>query len=57
LWIANYVDPIPPIPKPWTGYTFWQYSETASRAGFPLQKHGDLNWFNGSMADLNKLAI
>lgn len=48
LWIANYGVNIPNIPKPWTKWLFWQYTDREARAG----KTFDTNWFNGSKEEL-----
>jgi len=57
LWLAEYDIPAPTIPKPWAGYTFWQYSETGDREGFPVSTNCDLDWFNGSTATLRNLFV
>ena len=52
LWIANYNVAEPSIPKPWTKWDFWQYSEKGKVPG--INSDGvDLNMFHGT--DLNKI--
>ena len=56
LWIAHYTShPAPSIPAPWTTWTIWQYTETGTIDGVSGQV--DLNRFNGSLADLQRLQI
>ena len=50
LWIANYKVAEPRVPKPWTNWTFWQYSETGRVPG--IQGNVDLDMYNGT--DLKK---
>jgi lysozyme len=57
LWIANYDDPAPTIPKPWAKFTFWQYSNSGTRAGISSGNNVDLDWFNGPAGGLNSLLI
>lgn len=48
LWIANYNNAAEPIvPKPWTKWTYWQYSETGKVPGINSE-HVDLNMYNGT---------
>ncbi|GAA3389824.1 hypothetical protein GCM10017752_15890 [Streptomyces roseoviridis] len=49
LWIANYNGTPLPLPRGWSTYTIWQ---TADHGTFP----GDQNVFNGTLADLRRLA-
>ncbi len=62
LWIAHYTSAAAPqIPEPWKTdqkpWSFWQYSATGDGLKFGAESKGiDLNWFNGSQADLDKLA-
>ncbi len=49
LWIANYKVPEPRVPKPWTTWKFWQYSETGKVPG--IDGNVDLDMYNGT--DLN----
>lgn len=52
LWIANYNVAEPSIPKPWTKWDFWQYSEKGKVPG--INSDGvDLNMFHGT--DLTKI--
>ncbi|MGA2424987.1 MAG: GH25 family lysozyme [Terriglobales bacterium] len=55
LWVAQYTsNPSPNVPTGFSDYLFWQYSESGSVAG--ITGNVDLDWFNGSPADLNQLA-
>ena len=55
LWVAHYTsNPSPTIPKGFTDYLFWQYSESGSVSG--VKGNVDLDWFNGSSSDLAQLA-
>ena len=55
LWIAHYTGaPAPqPLPKGWTNWTFWQYSQSLSIPG--VNGNADHNRFNGAQADLQAL--
>jgi lysozyme len=50
LWVAHYNTDCPGIPKPWTKWTFWQYTEKGSCPG--IQGPADLIYFNGGISDL-----
>ena len=55
LWVAHYTsNPSPNVPKGFSDYTFWQYSESGSVPG--IAGNVDMDWFNGSSADLAHLA-
>jgi len=57
LWIANYGVADPLIPKPWTTFTFWQYSATGDGIKFGAESKGlDMNWFNGDLLALYAFA-
>jgi len=49
LWVASYTAE-PVLPRDWTMWRFWQYSERGSVPGIAAST--DLNWFNGSLEDL-----
>ena len=51
LWIAQYTTLWPTPLYPWAGWEFWQYSDKGKIPG--VITHVDLNWFNGSVEDLN----
>ncbi len=55
LWIADYGVSTPTLPAGWTGWTFWQYSESGSVEG--VSGTVDLDYFQGSLADLQRLTI
>jgi len=50
LWVASYTS-LPLLPRDWTSWRFWQYSETGRVAGSG-SRSTDLNWFSGSYDDL-----
>lgn len=50
LWIASYRS-TPDVPAPWKTWVFWQYTSTG-RLG---PHRGDLDYFNGSLAELRRL--
>lgn len=55
LWLAHYTTENKiSIPKPWTKWTLWQFSDriTYTPAGSTAKKPIDHNWFNGSLKDL-----
>jgi lysozyme len=52
LWIAHYRVEKPPI-SGWTAWTIWQYNDQGKVAGVP--GHVDMNWYNGTLAELRKL--
>jgi len=55
LWVAEYTsNPSPKIPAGFVDYVFWQYSQSGSVPG--IAGNVDLDWFQGSPADLNQLA-
>lgn len=54
VWLAQYTtDPAPVVPKPWTKWTFWQYTRQGSTPGVLSQV--DLNRFNGTLDELKAL--
>jgi lysozyme len=56
LWLANYAIK-PTIPLPWKSYMFWQYTKNGDGLKFGCESLSiDLNWFNGTIDDLTKLA-
>lgn len=56
LWIATYSH-TPLIPKPWTNWTFWQYTDKGNGSDYGVEsKNIDLDQFQGTEADLCKLA-
>jgi lysozyme len=54
LWLAHYTTGWPSQVYPWVGWSFWQYSSAGKISGVPTRV--DLNYFNGSEADLAVLA-
>lgn len=57
LWIANYYKQAPDVPKPWTSWTFWQYTDIGDGLAFGAEsKELDMNWFNGGLQALQRFA-
>ena len=55
LWVAHYTSkPQPNIPRGFSSYAIWQFSEEGSVGG--IGGKVDLNRFNGTATDLRKLA-
>jgi lysozyme len=52
LWVAQYTNLWPTPLYPWAGWDFWQYSDKGKIPG--IVTHVDLNWFNGSVEDLQE---
>jgi len=56
LWLALYVTaPSPAVPKPWSSWDFWQYTQTGTAPG--ITGNVDRNHFNGSIDDLKLLGL
>ena len=53
LWIANYGVRSPTIPDGWTDWSIWQHTQSGRVAG--VQTHVDLNYYRGSLRDLQQL--
>jgi lysozyme len=49
LWLAHYAKDSGPLPRGWSYWTFWQYSNKGSLPG-------DQNLFNGTAAQLKRFA-
>lgn len=50
LWIANYGATSPLIPKPWTAWTLWQFTDNGDGTLFGVESLNiDLNYFNGDI--------
>lgn len=56
LWLASYQSTPPGLPKGYTDYTFWQYSQYGTLSGDIKGGSLDLDYFNGDLDDLNKLS-
>lgn len=56
LWIAHYTtNPAPILPKPWTAYTFWQYTSSGNGPAYGVEAKGiDLDVYNGTLEELKK---
>ncbi|MEP7126691.1 MAG: GH25 family lysozyme [Byssovorax sp.] len=54
LWLADYRT-TPVVPSPWTKWTFWQFRGDTSVS--QTTKKVDLNWFAGTMADLQAYCV
>ncbi len=51
LWIANYGVSKPLIPKPWSDWTFWQFTDKGDGSLYGVESLNiDLNYFNGDLA-------
>ncbi|MCE9645052.1 MAG: SH3 domain-containing protein [Chloroflexi bacterium] len=53
LWIANYGNPEPMIPKPWgkNEWLFWQFTDNGIGGTYGVESGNiDLNYFNGDLA-------
>ncbi|HRQ23758.1 MAG TPA: SH3 domain-containing protein [Anaerolineales bacterium] len=50
LWIANYGVSTPLVPKPWTDWTFWQFTDKGNGPLYGVESLNiDLNYFNGDL--------
>ena len=50
LWVANYKVEKPLVPKPWTEWVFWQFTDKGDGSLYGVEsKNIDLNYFNGDM--------
>ena len=55
LWLAYYgADPTPYVPRAWTSWRLWQYTQTGSVAG--ISGNVDLNKSSGTIRSLKSLA-
>ena len=52
LWVAQYTTLWPTPLYPWAGWEFWQYTDKGKIPG--VITHVDLNWFNGSVEELER---
>lgn len=51
FWVANYGNPAGPLlPDHWSDWRFWQWTEEGTVPGIATAV--DLNWFNGTEAEL-----
>jgi lysozyme len=57
LWVANWGVKCPDVPAAWTTWTFWQNSDTGTVSGVSGASSVDLDYFNGSLADLAALGV
>lgn len=56
LWLAAYVsNPSAYVPRAWSTYTFWQYTDTGSVPG--ISGNVDLDQLNGTTSTLSALTI
>ena len=54
LWVANYGVSSPLLPKPWTDWLFWQYTDSGSGSYYGTESSAiDLNYFNGTLQEFN----
>ncbi|MCQ3935976.1 MAG: hypothetical protein DPW18_02895 [Chloroflexi bacterium] len=50
LWIANYGVASPLVPKPWTTWTLWQFTDNGDGTLYGVESLNiDLNYFNGDI--------
>jgi len=56
LWIAGYQPTVPHLPDGFSNWVFWQQSEYGTQQGALTGGHLDIDWFNGDIGELNKLA-
>jgi len=49
LWVAHYTSECPRVPAPWTGWRFWQHSESGQVPG--IQGPVDLDVLAGELGD------
>jgi lysozyme len=54
LWLCDYIGAVGRLPAPWTSYLIRQYTDQGRCPG--ISGACDLNWFNGSDADLAAFA-
>jgi lysozyme len=57
LWVANWGVTCPDVPAPFTGFSFWQYSDSGTVPGISGSSNVDLDRFNGDLAALHALAV
>ena len=56
LWVAHYTNAAGPnLPKGWSDYAFWQYSQTGKVDG--VKTDCDVNLFNGDPSQLARFTI
>jgi hypothetical protein len=58
FWLAWYAnESVIKVPKPWTKWTFWQYSGNGNGPQYGSQGLSlDMDYFNGTLDDLKKFA-
>eukprot|EP00966_Prymnesium_polylepis_P222270 5142479-Prymnesium_polylepis.2 len=54
LWVSGYTPGAPPMPKGWSSWTYWQYTDAASDCG-PSSKV-DCSVLHGSVEELHRMA-
>ncbi len=54
-WLANWTNKCPKVPAPWTHYEFWQYTAKGTVPGIPGHSKVDLDYFNGTYAQMTSL--
>ncbi|WP_255317366.1 glycoside hydrolase family 25 protein [Candidatus Magnetobacterium casense] len=58
LWIANHDAIKPIVPKPWTDWTFWQWTDKGDGRKYGAESAGlDMNWYNGDWSDFTKILL
>lgn len=53
LWVANYKTKAPSVPAPWANWKFWQFADDGA---VPGAGNIDVNYFNGTLAQLQSWA-
>jgi GH25 family lysozyme M1 (1,4-beta-N-acetylmuramidase) len=60
LWVANYKTLAPTLPRAWTTWKFWQWTEAGDGVKYGVDPYSeravDLNYWNGTVEDLLKYA-
>ena len=55
LWIAHYNVEKPIVPRPWSNWLFWQYTDRGDGKRYGVSSAQiDLNWFNGTIDELRE---
>lgn len=55
LWIAHYGAAKPIVPKPWSDWLFWQYTDRGDGKRYGVSSAQiDLNWYNGTVEQLHE---
>lgn len=55
LWVAAYGVSAPRVPRAWTTWSFWQYTDAGRVPG--ISGNVDLDYWNGTLAQLRNLTL